>query len=169
MKKSLYRLLAMLLIASTIFSAGCAASAAKMRMEDIRDIITKFNQHIRWKRCQMAAPMVVPLEQGNFMEKCDELVEDLGIEELSIYSVILSEENTKATAKMRFTYYQLPRNNLIKKSATTVWVKNGTTWQLEGGSGAFYDELFTDYRLEDDAPPPAAASPKEEAQPEDTP
>jgi hypothetical protein len=134
----------------TVIIAGCAASAAKMRMEDIRDTITQFNQHIRWKRCHMAAPMVVPLEQGAFMEKCDDLVEDLGIRELNIYSVILSEENTKATARMRFIYYQLPRNNLIKKSATTVWVKNGTTWQLQGGTGAFYDELFTDFKLEEE-------------------
>ncbi len=144
-----------LLTSLVLEAAGCAASAAKMRMEDIRDTITQFNQHIRWKRCHMAAPMVVPLEQGAFMEKCDELVEDLGIRELSIYSVILSEENTKATARMRFVYYQLPSNNLIKKSATTVWVKNGTTWQLKGGIGAFYDELFSDFKLEEEGLTPA--------------
>ena len=158
MKLHHYTIFSLLLSALLLSASGCAASAAKMRMEDIQDTITKFNQHIRWKRCHMAAPMVVPLEQSAFMEKCDELVEDLGIEELSIYSVILSEENTKATARMRFTYYQLPRNNLIKKSATTVWVKNGTTWQIKGGMGAFYDELFTDFHLEDEAVLPVAVS-----------
>lgn len=147
--KILPRALALFLACATI--SGCAAAAQKMKLEDLADNIDLFHQHLRWKRCKMATPMVGQELQSFFMENCEDLTEGLGIEESTITSLIINEDKTEATARIRFVYYQLPRNNLTKKSAMVTWRKNGTAWQLVEAEGAFFDELFEDELKKDDA------------------
>ena len=113
---------------------ACAAQSSQQ--DTLREVVTQFNENLRWKRFDDAAKVMPQAEQAAFLQRSLADEELLAIHQLEIRALALdtSKESPTAEVKVLVEYNLLPSTVVKKKLVTEKWEQRGRAWFIvEGG------------------------------------
>ena len=118
-----------ILVFIILLSAGC--STFQRAGIPLQPTVTKFNDHLRWKRYDAAARLITSEEQSTFYEALSNVEETLDIQNIEVRHVSVQHtEPVKARVIIRSQSTQLPSTIVKTVTQTQIWEHRGEGWIL---------------------------------------
>ena len=120
------RILALILT----FSLGACATLQQSSVP-LQPSVTKFNDHLRWKRYDLAARLISPEQQATFYEELSDTEDVLDIQNIEVRHVsILHTKPLRARVLVRSESTTLPSTIVKTLSQTQIWERRPQGWIL---------------------------------------
>jgi hypothetical protein len=107
----------------------------KQEKDDFPAIIKRFHHNLRWKYKDQVLARIHPTQQEKFLERYDEIGEDLHITSFEIRKVKIDASKDTAKIEIILHYYQMPSTVLRKDKLFQIWSKSNGKWVLVGMEG----------------------------------
>ncbi len=127
-----------------LLNSACATFWAKGDLEELKPAIESFHQKLRWKDFRVAAEGIVPERRESFIKARTKTNDerDLFITDFQLEDAKTSDDQTKAHAVSKLSWYRLPSTSEQTATITSLYVWRDKRWLLESqDSGPFPDML----------------------------
>jgi hypothetical protein len=119
-------LLACLVAAPAVLTAaGCIAPK---RVEPLGDAVRLFNDAVRWQRHEAAATRILPEQRDDFLDRRDQLADDLRISHYEVIRVRLDETGRRAKVHIKYTWHRDSRGVVHTTHSVQSWRRPGPSW-----------------------------------------
>lgn len=122
-----------LLTATTlILCAWAGACITPQRVPPLSEALRTYNDGIRWQRFTIAANHVPAAERDDFLDRRDQLGEELRISDYEVIRVRYGSERRRARAHVKFTWHLDSRGVVHTTHTVQSWKRQGQAWILTG-------------------------------------
>lgn len=118
-----------------VLVAGIALASACMtpqRTQPLREVVRSYNDGVRWQRFNLAAAHVAASSRDDFLDRRDQLSEDLRISDYEIIRVRYDDAQHQARVHIKFTWHLDSRGVVHTTHVVQSWQHSKKTWILAG-------------------------------------
>jgi hypothetical protein len=137
-----------LVLALALGCMGCKSTVGAAD-KDLLAVVERFHHDIRWKYNQQAAARVPAHQAADFLEKLEDMKNDLNITAWDLRKVEYDDVKKRALIRMHLEYYLMPSTVMREVSVEQVWEEIQGAWVCMSIKGGPVELQVT--------PPPAAA------------
>ena len=92
-------------LATAIAAALAGACMTPQRTQPLRDVVRSYNDGIRWQRFNLAAAHVPAAGRDDFLDRHDQLSDDLRISDYEVIRVRYDDARHQARVHIKFTWH----------------------------------------------------------------
>ncbi len=123
-------LLAGSLWAGALACVGCGA--ASKNVEPLDTSVTVYNEGVRWQRFQQAASRLPIEDRDDFLDRRDQLHEDLKIHHYEVIRVRYGPKQLRARVQVKYTWFLESRGVVHETHAVQRWQRDDSFWVMIG-------------------------------------
>lgn len=111
---------------------GLAGSAcATPQIIPLDEAVRTYNEGVRWERFEMAAGHVPPIRRDEFIDRRDQLHEDLRINDYKVVRVRYDKTGGRARVHVKYTWHLDSRGVVHETHTVQSWERHSRQWLLD--------------------------------------
>lgn len=114
-------------VLASIIGVGCLQQVRQG--ETLPESLRVYNEGVRWGRFTAAAGRVPPAERVDFVNRREEIAEDLRLTDYEVSSITTRSEG-RATVRIKYTWYLDSIGTVHDTWADQSWMQKGKVWLL---------------------------------------
>jgi hypothetical protein len=120
-----------LAIVIVVFSLGGCGGGQKTT-DDLLFDVRGYQEGLRWRKYEDSAARLAPSAREDFLDKRDELDDELRVDDYEIMRVKMTDEGKKATVQVKITWH-MDRVGVVKDTVVEQgWERHKVGWILVG-------------------------------------
>ncbi|GAB4522611.1 MAG: hypothetical protein Tsb0020_41050 [Haliangiales bacterium] len=123
------------LLAGSLWVSGLACGgcgAASKNVEPLDTSVTVYNEGVRWQRFQQAASRLPIEDRDDFLDRRDQLHDDLKIHHYEVIRVRYGPKQLRARVQVKYTWFLESRGVVHETHAVQRWQRDDSFWVMIG-------------------------------------
>jgi hypothetical protein len=116
------------MLLSALVAAG--ACVTPRRVQPLGEAVRIYNDSVRWQRFDMAAGQVPSTDRDDFLDRRDQLADDLRITGYEVIRMRTDRSGHRARAQIKFTWHLDSEGTVHDTHAVQTWRRHGARWVL---------------------------------------
>ena len=108
-------------------AAGCLSAK---RVEPLGDAVRQYNQAVRWERFEMAAARLPAKQRDDFLDRRDQLSDELRISHIEVVRVRHDKTGRRANVQVKYTWHLDSRGVVHTTHTVQRWERPSSSWQV---------------------------------------
>ena len=119
-------------LALAVVACGAACGGNQKPQDDLLYNVRGYQEGLRWRRYEDSASRLAPSKREAFLDKRDELDDELRVDDYEIMRVKMQAQGKKATVQVKLTWH-LDSVGIVKDTVVEEsWERHKTGWFLVG-------------------------------------